>query len=608
MNKFYLSFLWISIFVSFISNGVNPNFDIKIHQRREKNLADFNRRYSIADSLDNLGNYSEALSEIQKLRSDYPDSSICAFGVLYANLLNRNFKYDSALLVNQKIIDECVKPDRIYSAMHGIAFTYRMTGKLDSSAVWEYNALNFAKEKKDEYGTNLSLQSISILFYLQQNFKESIDRAKELIKNLNEESDLSLAGNMYNLIGVDFRNLGELDSSLYYHERALSLRKKSNNQNRVASSLSNIAAIYLTSKQWEEALPYLLEAKNIKENLKDSANLVTIYTNIGTAYYQHRDYSHARPYYEQALLISESLNFKEAGLEVLRSIVRLDTITGDFKKAFFELSKYQQLYEGFLGESQQKEILDLDKKYELSLKEAEIAKNQLEIAFKGRQVKVVFIAAIVALCIVVILMLLIKKNRRLIQRNELLVREQNHRVKNNLQMISSLLSLQAGKAQDEVSKDALKQSQGRIQAIALLNRSLYDQEEIGDIDLKVYISELVTEVINSITDAEVKYQLDIDDIKLDLEKTTSLGLIINELIVNSVKYVKQSVTKFSLSIKEQSGRFSLEYSDNGENFDLQAYQNSKSFGKKLMELQAKQLRGQSHVSDDSQFKYQLIFA
>jgi two-component sensor histidine kinase len=253
------------------------------------------------------------------------------------------------------------------------------------------------------------------------------------------------------------------------------------------------------------------------------------------------------------------------------------------------------------------QLYEADKKFETTLTKNNLALSQAKVQYRDNIILVFAGVLMLAAMTFIYLYNLNKRNVALSKRNELLVREQNHRVKNNLQMISSLLSLQAGKAQDEVSKDALKQSQGRIQAIALLNRSLYDQEEIGDIDLKVYISELITEVINSITDTEVKYHLDIDEIKLDLEKTTSLGLIINELIVNSVKYVKQSVTEFNLSIKEQSGKFSLEYSDNGENFDLLAYQNSKSFGKKLVELQAKQLRGQQQVKFKSGFYYNLAF-
>ena len=200
-----------------------------------------------------------------------------------------------------------------------------------------------------------------------------------------------------------------------------------------------------------------------------------------------------------------------------------------------------------------------------------------------------------------------RKMKVLSVNNELLVREQNHRVKNNLQMIASLLSLQAGKTQDESSREALRQSQGRIQAIALLNRSIYDQKEIGDVDLRVYVQDLVEEVINSITDSAVEYQLDIDDIQLDLEKTTSLGLIINELIVNSVKHGKESEVLFNLRIKKSSNQFLLEYSDNGEKFDLNEYENSKSFGKKLIQLQTQQLKGRSKVESKDGFSFILYF-
>jgi two-component sensor histidine kinase len=448
------------------------------------------------------------------------------------------------------------------------------------SKILAYRALELGKKSGDTVNIISTLGSLANVFGFSGWPNKSVQKSKEVLNYAISGND-SIAQShayAYNNIGTMYaRFLNNYDSAIFYLNKGEKLGLNIDEPK-----------ISLASRLWRA---YSIVQSNDKSNLDSAISLAR----------QARDSK-----------ILGNISRKTAGETVLLAWAykyNSPQFYNDYK-SWGELIRLISLDE----EVYQKALREADAKYEVGYKDSQLKLKEQEVALHEANLKrqrlvsyflVVFV--VIALGVTWYFRRLLLKNKKLAQRNELLVREQNHRVKNNLQMISSLLSLQAGKTQDEVSKAALKQSQGRIQAIALLNRSLYDQEEIGDIDLKVYISELITEVINSITDTEVKYQLDIDDIKLDLEKTTSLGLIINELIVNSVKYVKQSVTEFSLSIKEQSGKFSLEYSDNGENFDLQAYQNSKSFGKKLVELQAKQLKGQSNVTDDSQFRFSLNF-
>lgn len=407
--------------------------------------------------------------------------------------------------------------------------------------------------------------------------------------------------------------VGEYDSSLYYYYESIKKFFEQKDSVGLGRGFNNIGEAYLRNGELESAKVELEKALSYKERVSP-AELVSTYNNLAWLYIQLSEYDLAQIELERsASKMKESMREQE----VLKYYF-LKRLLAKEQEDYSTYIHYDELHDSLsskIFEEERLQLQEMQAEFDINQREERIgqqeellAAQQTIITKNTNLLILVIIIALIVLGSAIYFVLLNSRNKKLRMRNELLVREQNHRVKNNLQMISSLLSLQAGKAQDEVSKDALKQSQGRIQAIALLNRSLYDQEEIGDIDLKVYISELITEVINSITDTEVKYQLDIDNIKLDLEKTTSLGLIINELIVNSVKYVMQSVTEFSLSIKVQSGKFSLEYTDNGENFDLHAYQNSKSFGKKLVELQAKQLKGKSKISNDSQFRYQLNFS
>jgi two-component sensor histidine kinase len=531
-----------------------------------------------------------------------------------------------------------------------IGITYYRLGLFDSAIYFTEKSRMLYSSAKDTIQVINSLRNIGIYYSNLKQSRASVRSYLDALSYIGDSKEYTeLKARLYNDIAIVYTQSGNIKKA----KNLLLEGLDDVENNRIKDNwMVNLGNIYQDLEKFDSAKYFYIESLILKREEKDSVGIALVFHNLGEAHLQLNTLSIAKQYLDSAIFLkrlyqtgdtystqnnlawyyikveqydSARMELVEVGSQLENNMREQEVLKYYFLKRLLakELKDYStyilydELHDSLsskIFEEERLQLQEMQAEFDINQRDDRIGQQeellaaQETIIIKNTNLLIlVIIITIIVFVSAIYFVLLNSRNKKLRMRNELLVREQNHRVKNNLQMISSLLSLQAGKTQDEVSKAALKQSQGRIQAIALLNRSLYDQDEIGDIDLKVYISELITEVINSITDTEVKYHLDIDEIKLDLEKTTSLGLIINELIVNSVKYVKQSVTEFSLTIKEQSGKFSLEYTDNGENFDLQAYQNSKSFGKKLVELQAKQLRGQSNVSDDSQFRFNLNF-
>ena len=522
-------------------------------------------------------------------------------------------QYDSAIYFtnrSRELYHSINDTVQVINSFRNVGIYYSRLEMNLASAQSYFDALEYFGESKKHSELKARIYNDVALAYTRIG---NIDKAKDLlIEGLEEIESSNLKDNWLVNLGNIYQDLNQLDSSIIYYQQSLLLKSQETDSTGIALVYNNLGEAYLKLNDFRRAKEYLDSALFLRNTYR--GDIYSTQNNLAWYYIKMGQYDSAQ--IELAKVASQlENNIREQ--EVLKYYFLKRLLAkeqGDYG-AYIHFDGLHDSLSSKIFEEERLQLQEMQAEFDINQREVRIGQQEELLAAQETIITkntnlliLVIVIAIMVLGSAIYFLLLNSRNKKLRMRNELLVREQNHRVKNNLQMISSLLSLQAGKAQDEVSKDALKQSQGRIQAIALLNRSLYDQEEIGDIDLKVYISELITEVINSITDTEVKYQLDIDDIKLDLEKTTSLGLIINELIVNSVKYVKQSVTEFSLSVKVQSGKFSLEYTDNGENFDLQAYQNSKSFGKKLVELQAKQLKGKSKIGANSRFKYQLNFA
>ncbi|MDP5062180.1 MAG: sensor histidine kinase [Maribacter sp.] len=180
-----------------------------------------------------------------------------------------------------------------------------------------------------------------------------------------------------------------------------------------------------------------------------------------------------------------------------------------------------------------------------------------------------------------------------------LLKEVHHRVKNNLQTVSSLLSLQSRNIEAGPMRGLLKGTQNRVIAMAMVHEMLYMRNDISHIEYKSYVQELGEYLIRSIkgNDNNVDLLLDIPDIKLGIDTAIPLGLLINETLTNALKYGIEGDNNGAISIKlqkdlEKERCYILEIGDNGIGFpETINHKNTKSLGLKLIHNLTRQLRG-----------------
>ena len=185
-----------------------------------------------------------------------------------------------------------------------------------------------------------------------------------------------------------------------------------------------------------------------------------------------------------------------------------------------------------------------------------------------------------------------------ISEKETLLREVHHRVKNNLQTVSSLLSLQSRSIEDKKIKSLIKSSQNRVISMAMVHEMLYMRDDyLSKIEYKNYVHELSQYLVRSVKGNKnnVKLNIDIADIKLGIDTAIPLGLLINEAITNALKYgIKDDMEGIiHIELKQENEKeFVLNIGDNGEGFsDSITPQTSKSLGLKLIHNLARQLKG-----------------
>jgi PAS domain S-box-containing protein len=205
-----------------------------------------------------------------------------------------------------------------------------------------------------------------------------------------------------------------------------------------------------------------------------------------------------------------------------------------------------------------------------------------------------------------------------LKEKEALLKEIHHRVKNNLQVISSLLNLQSRYIKDEQALEVLKNSQERVRTMALIHEKLYRSRGLSRIDFREYIQSLITYLFDSysLQQEQVQLKMQIENVVLDIETAIPLGLIINELISNAFKHAFPGNRKGELLVNLEKSEdeehdhdcYTLIVGDNGIGFpDGLDFRNSNSLGLELVFILVKQLRGVIDLEKENGTKFTINF-
>lgn len=199
-----------------------------------------------------------------------------------------------------------------------------------------------------------------------------------------------------------------------------------------------------------------------------------------------------------------------------------------------------------------------------------------------------------------------------LKEKETLLAEIQHRVKNNLAIITGLLNLQLEKAPCDVSKKLMIESRNRVMSISMVHDRLYKKDNLSKINFKLYLSELIHEVVKSFPDLPqpIEIQEELDTIELEVTRAVPIGLIINEAITNSLKHAFDSNSKNPLiKIKMQIifDKVHISFSDNGIGYSDITNRKESSLGISLIESLADQIDSEVSFRNENGATLNLIF-
>ena len=194
---------------------------------------------------------------------------------------------------------------------------------------------------------------------------------------------------------------------------------------------------------------------------------------------------------------------------------------------------------------------------------------------------------------------------------EVLLQEIHHRVKNNMQIISSLLSLQAKNTENEEASEVLKESRGRVKSMAMIHEKLYHNPNMSKLNMYEYLDSLVRDILRSYSSvsSNINTEVDADEIYLNMDTALPMGLIVNELVSNSIKYAfSDEKGIIYIKLEFNNGEYILTVSDDGIGIpsDIDPFEVS-SLGLKLVVSLSIQLEALLEVHNNNGTTFKLTF-
>ncbi|MDD2450336.1 MAG: sensor histidine kinase [Sulfurovum sp.] len=192
------------------------------------------------------------------------------------------------------------------------------------------------------------------------------------------------------------------------------------------------------------------------------------------------------------------------------------------------------------------------------------------------------------------------------QKKALALSEIHHRIKNNLHVVSSMLSINKFGADQQALNSVMLGSSTRIEAISLIHKLLYRQKDFASIDFESYVDELSSYIFHY-SDQPISLEKEIDPLQFSIKTMQHLGIILAELLTNSVKYAFSQTTapKITISLKEEGDLLRFVYRDNGRGYDIKKLNHKNGLGSAFIKASTEYLNGEMHIECSNGLRYEI---
>ena len=542
------------------------------------------------------------------------------FQITQGSILLRMEKLDSAEVVLESAKLKVLAEDLPFLNTQ-LGYVYERRGQLSKAADYAMESLRQAEKLGDVKAIALAYSDLSNLFWKQSKYDKGLEYGLKSIAIFEERNinDLDYDFTLY-VVGNNYLALRRYEEARKYYEHSKAIGERYGFYNNLSDVYISMVDLYAYLSRFEEAAEAGQSALKYAHLLENDFMIMRSLLSIGKLQNIQGKYGSA--------------------IESLRQCIT--TATDDFGDSYYLSLAYETLGKAYAGNHQYQEAYQafgeydklknslftveadhhislLQTEFDVAQKDGTIQLQETQILkHKTRQTLIIIIAGLLLLLLLFAykaIQINVKKNRLLQKQNrekEFLLKEIHHRVKNNLEIVSSLLSLQSAQINDPNITEAMQKSQQRVQSMSMIHQNLYQGESIAAIEMKAYFINLGDYLIGSYGAKDrVSLNCDMDPLELDVDLAIPIGLIVNELITNAMKYAFPDgrAGKITISLMEVAGLLQLSVKDNGIGKTINRQADGTGFGTQLIALLTRQLDGKMqlivHEGTTVSFKFQL---
>jgi two-component sensor histidine kinase len=468
----------------------------------------------------------------------------------------------------------------------------------------------------DQKAIALAYSDLSNIFWKQSKFEKGLEYGLKSIEIFEKRGikDMDFDFTLY-VVGNNYLELGKHSNALNYYNQSIEMGLQYGFYN-------NLSDVYISLVELNAALQDFSAAEGAGRNAVKYATLIEnnfmvmrSWLAIGKMQCLEKKYHEAiRSLTTCINVATEDFGDEYFLSQAYEALSKAYAGTGNYVLAYNALLKFDELEDEIFTLEADQRISKLQTEYDVAIKESTIKLQETKLAEQQiRQTIILIITGFMLITMVILYrtyQINKKKNKLLEKQNkekEFLLKEIHHRVKNNLEIVSGLLALQSAQISDTVAVDLLQESQNRVQSMGIIHQKLYQGANLSTIEIKEYFQNLGVHVLDSFgMGATIKIQYQMEEMEMDIDTAIPLGLIVNELFTNALKYafIGKSDGLIELKLERQSKhKMQLSFADNGVGMTLDGEVKGTGFGKQLIDLLCQQLNAKmsQHTENGTAF-------
>jgi two-component sensor histidine kinase/Tfp pilus assembly protein PilF len=477
-----------------------------------------------------------------------------------------------------------------------MGMVYYNQGEYENALIHYLKALKISEEIRNKKYISDNLCNIGTVYRIQGKYDKALEYQFRALKMDEGSGDkFAIASDQTNIGNIYF-DAEDYQKAMIYYPKALKVFEELSDQQSVATVLNNIGAIYFNKKNYDMAIDNFNRAIKIYEAEGDKLGIAMDLNNIAEVYASQKNYKTALEYYKNSLEIATEVGAKDIQKYNYNGLADVSASMNNHKAAYEYHKKYFDVTNEILNTETSSHINEMAIKYETEEKEKENLllkeenSKQSVLSQHQKEIGNYMMAGLVVVSLIGVSLftrsrrkekekvhlekVVSERTAELKAKNkqkELMLQEIHHRVKNNLQLISSLLRLQTNFKGDKNVDEIIANCNHRIKCMAILHDKLCQANDYSEINTLEYFTELTSYVSGNYNDItnKIKVELEAMPFTLHINKLIPCGLIVNELVSNAYKYAfnensRDCVIKVSFTKDVDSKMYHLGISDNGK--------------------------------------------